>query len=232
VSPSTQVGSPGRSWALIASQSPFASSNTRVECAGLGLPTVKLDLHSTGEEAKTLVDDFALTGDKIRAALQEETTTASVDIVEVKPTSKTTTKVFVGSEENVANLRRATHWHTAMSGARLQGKQWFPIKMNDIKRESVFETSGSQREDFLSALQEEDEVAEIRKIIWLSGKKRYGSMAVHLTKQTDAETLLSRRIVHAAHRSRFGGMPGLIRARIFLISLKLQKPHEISNCRT
>ena len=37
-SPSTQIGSPGRSWASIASQSSLASSNTRAARAGFGLP--------------------------------------------------------------------------------------------------------------------------------------------------------------------------------------------------
>ncbi|KAJ5300186.1 hypothetical protein N7508_007429 [Penicillium antarcticum] len=161
--PSTQVSSPGRSWASIVSQSSLASSNTRAARVGLGLPAVILDLRSAGEGAKTLVDDPAQTREKIRTALQGETTTASVDVVGVKTTSKTTIKVFVGSEESVANLRRATHWLNAMPGAKLQGEQWFPIKVNDVKRESVFETSGTQREDFLSTLQEENKVTEIRK---------------------------------------------------------------------
>ena len=201
--PSTQVSSPGRSWASIVSQSSLASSNTRAARVGLGLPAVILDLRSTGEGTKTLVDDPAQARAKIRAALQGETNTASVDVVGVKTTSKTTIKVFVDSEESVANLRRATHWLNAMPGAKLQGEQWFPIKVNDVKRESVFETSGTQREDFLSTLQEENKVTEIKKIIWLSGKKRYGSMAIYLAAQADAQALLSRRIVHVRGEAAF-----------------------------
>ena len=202
-SPSTQGGSPGRSWASVASQSSLASSNTRAARAGFGLPAVILDLRSAREGTKTLVDDPAQAREKIRTALQDETTTAKVDIMGVKPTSKTTIKVFVDSEESVANLRRATHWLNAMPGAKLQGEQWFPIKVNDVKRESVFDTSGVQREDFLSTLQEENEVAEIKKIIWLSGKKRYGSMAIYLTTQADVQALLSRRIVHVRGEAAF-----------------------------
>ncbi|KAJ9482144.1 hypothetical protein VN97_g11299 [Penicillium thymicola] len=93
-----------------------------------------------------------------------------------------------------------------MPGAKLQGEQWFPIKLNDVKRESVFETSGTQRKGFLSTLQEENEVAEIKKIIWLNGKKRYGSMAVYLATQADAQALLNRRVVQVRGEAAFSDM--------------------------
>lgn len=194
--PSTQVSSPGRSWASVVSRSSLASSNTRAARTGLGLPAVIIDLRSAREETKTLVDDPTQTREKIRTALQRETATANVDIVGVKPTSRTTLKVFVNSEESVTNLRRDTNWLNALPGAQLQGEQWFPIKLNDVKKESVFGVSGMQREDFARKFRDENGVAEIKKIIWLSGKKRYGSMAVYLSKQADAEALLSRRIAH------------------------------------
>ncbi|KAK1141013.1 hypothetical protein N8T08_009670 [Aspergillus melleus] len=196
MSPGTQARSPGRSWASLVSQSSVASSNTRAGRTGLSLPAVILDLRSAGEETKKLVDDSALAREKIRAALHNDTSTAGIGIMGVKPTSKTTIKVFVDSEESVTNLRRATHWLNAMPGARLQGEQWFPIKLNDGKREGIFETSGAQQESFLNALQEENEVAEMKKIVWLSGEKRYGSLAIDFARQADAEALLSRRIVH------------------------------------
>jgi hypothetical protein len=143
---------------------------------------VILDLRSAREETKTLVDDPTQAWEKIRAALQSETATANVDIMGVKPTSRTTIKVFVDSEESVVNLRRDTHWLNALPGAQLQGEQWFPIKLNDVKKESVFGESGMQREDFARNFQDENSVAEIKKIIWLSGKKRHGSMAVYFSK--------------------------------------------------
>ena len=75
--------------------------------------------------------------------------------------------------------------------------------MNDVKKESVFEELGAQREDFASSFQDEDGVAEIKKIIWLSGKKRYGSMAIYLSRQVDADALLSRRIAHVRGETAF-----------------------------
>ena len=200
---STQVSSPGRSWASVVSQSSLASSNTRAARTGLGLPAVVLDLRSAGEETKTLVDDPAQTRERIRTALQSETTTANVDIVRVKPTSRTTVKIFVDSEESVTSLRQATHWLNSIPGAKLQGEQWFPVKLNDVKKESVFEELGAQREDFASSFQDENGVAEIKKIIWLSGKKRYGSMAIYLSRQVDADALLSRRIAHVRGEAAF-----------------------------
>lgn len=92
-SPST-----GRSWASIVSQSSVVSSNTRMVRSSLGLPAVILDLRSANEETKALVDDPTRTREKVRAALKEETTTSNVEIFGVKPTSRTTIKVFVDSE--------------------------------------------------------------------------------------------------------------------------------------
>ncbi|KAJ5215604.1 reverse transcriptase [Penicillium cinerascens] len=192
----TQTSSPGTSWASIVSQSSSASSNTRATRPGLGLPAVILDLRAAQEETKALVNDPTQTREKIRTALQCDTATASVDIRGVKPTSRTSIKIFVDSEESVEKLHQATHWLNALPGAKLQGEQWFPIKLNDVKKESVFGVSGIQREGFARNFQDENGVTEIKKLIWLSGKKRQGSMAVYLSKQADAEALLSRRIAH------------------------------------
>jgi hypothetical protein len=166
--PSIPVSSPGRSWASIASPSSLASSNTRAARAGLGLPAVVLDLRSATDETKALVDDPTQTREKIRATLKDDAATANVEIEGVKPTSRTTVKIFVDSEESIENLRRATHWLDALPGARLQGEQWFPIKLNDVKKESVFDASGAEREDFARTFKEENGGAQIKKIIWLS----------------------------------------------------------------
>ncbi|KAJ5543805.1 hypothetical protein N7494_005084 [Penicillium frequentans] len=184
----TAVTSPstGRSWASIVSQSSVVSSNTRMVRSSLGLPAVILDLRSANEETKALVDDPTRddptrTREKVRAALKEETTTSNIEIVGVKPTFRTTIKVFVDSEESAAQLRRATHWLSSVPGATLQGEQWFPVKLNDVKKESVYEPSGAQREDFPRIFQEENEVEQIKKLVWLSGTKRYGSMVIYLS---------------------------------------------------
>jgi hypothetical protein len=201
--PSTQVSSPGRSWASIVSQSSLASSNTRAARAGLGLPAVTLGPRFAGEKTKALVEEPAQTREKICAALQDESTTANIDVVGINFTSSTTVKVFVDSEESSVILRQATHWLNAFPGAKLQGEQWFPIKLNDVKKESVFEESGAQREDFAGSFQDENGVTEMKKIIWLSGKKRYGSMAIYLSRQADADALLSRRIAHVLGQAAF-----------------------------
>lgn len=215
----TAVTSPstGRSWASIVSQSSVVSSNTRRVRSSLGLPAVVLDLRSANEETKALVGDPAQTREKVRTALKEEATTSNVEIVGVKSTSRTTIKVFVDSEESVAHLRRATHWLKSLPGATLQGEQWFPVKLNDVKKESVYETSGVQREDFTQTFQEENEVEQVKKIVWLSGTKRYGSMAIYLSRQGDADALLNRRIAHvrgeAAFSDRFHERPRPLRCR-------------------
>ena len=58
-------------------------------------------------------------------------------------------------------------------------------------------------EDFAGSFQDENGVAEMKKIIWLSGKKRYGSMAIYLSRQADADALLSRRIAHVRGEAAF-----------------------------
>ncbi|KAJ5117672.1 hypothetical protein N7448_011304 [Penicillium atrosanguineum] len=199
------------------SASSVVSPNTQTVRSSLGLPAVVLDLRLANEETKALVDDPTQTREKVRAALKEETTTSKVEIIGVKPTSRTTVKVFVDTEESVAHLRRATHWLNFLPGATLQGEQWFPVKLNDVKRESVYGTSGAQREDFTQAFQEENDVEQVRKIVWLSGTKRYGSIAIYLSRPGDAETLLNRRIAHvrgeAVFSDRFYERPRTLRCR-------------------
>ncbi|KAJ5543842.1 hypothetical protein N7494_005121 [Penicillium frequentans] len=215
----TAVTSPstGRSWASIVSQPSVVSSNTRAVRSSLGLPAVVLDVRSASDDTKALVDDPAQMREKVRAALDDQTATSSVEIVGIKPTSRTTVKVFVDSEESVAHLRRATQWLDSLPGATLQGEQWFPVKLNDVKKESVYGASGTQREDFTQTFQEENNVEQVKKIVWLSGTKRYGSMAIYLSRQGDAEALLTRRIAHvrgeAAFSDRFHERPRPLRCR-------------------
>lgn len=64
------------------------------------------------------------------------------------------------------------HWLDVLPGAKLQGEQWLPVKLNGVKKESVYDVSGAPREDFAQTFQEENDVTQTKKIAWLSGKKR------------------------------------------------------------
>lgn len=63
------------------------------------------------------------------------------------------------SEDSVSNLRQTMNWLSALPGVRLQGEQWFPIKLNNIKKESVFEISGAVKDDFIGTFREENRCA-------------------------------------------------------------------------
>lgn len=117
---STQVSSPGRSWASVVSQSSWSSPNTRAARTGLGLPALVLDLHSATQQTKVLVDDPTHLREKIHEALQGDATTPSINIVGMKSTSRITVKVFVDSEGGVSSLRQAARSLDTFPGVKLQ----------------------------------------------------------------------------------------------------------------
>ncbi|KAJ6186720.1 hypothetical protein N7519_008021 [Penicillium mononematosum] len=109
----------------------------RAELHSLRTAVTSPNLRSAGVHIRALVDDPTQAGDKIRTALQDDVTMASIDIVGLNPPSRATVKVFADSDEGVSKLRRATYWLDALPGAQLQGGQWYPVKLNDVKKESV-----------------------------------------------------------------------------------------------
>ena len=77
--------------------------------------------------------------------------------------------------------------------------------MDNVNKTQVLDQNGAIRENTLTALSEENGV-QIAKIVWLSDKsnqKAYGSMAIYLTKASDANFLLQKQFFDLAGESAY-----------------------------
>ncbi|KAF4232402.1 hypothetical protein CNMCM8980_004878 [Aspergillus fumigatiaffinis] len=82
------------------------------------------------------------------------------------------------------------------TGSKAPRRTVDPRKLDEIRIPDVYDNTGLLRGDFRDCFAQENGCAQINKIHWLSGDKRYGSMAVYLSRGVDAQNLLRRRIVH------------------------------------
>jgi hypothetical protein len=192
----SQAPSVGRSWASIATPSSVVSPASRVSRADLGLPMVVLDVRQATPQAKSILQDPTLLQKTIGTALRAESQTENIQIEGIKSAPRSTIKVFVSRKEDAEILTEQRQWLKALPGVKLQEGQWFPVKLDEVRKSDVYDDSGLLRGDFRDCFTQENGGAQIKKIRWLSGDKRFGSMAVYLSREVDAQNLLRRRIVH------------------------------------
>ncbi|KAF5860724.1 hypothetical protein ETB97_001231 [Aspergillus alliaceus] len=110
-----------------------------------------------------------------------ETTTVSSPVLSLL--------LFPANQEDVDKLREHQKWLEALEWAKLNGEPWFPIKIDSVRKTEVFEKTRKETEDFYRTFKEENN-AEIRRILWLSGPKAYGSMVTFLSQESDMTRLL------------------------------------------
>ncbi len=201
-SPSTDP-STGRSWASLVTDTSVVSSTTRATRADLGLPAVVVEGRRASQEVKEIIKDPARVREVLSNYLKAQPEIGNVQVEGVKPLRGGAIKIFLDSEESAKTLRESKSWEKVLPGAVVQGEQWFPIKVDAVPRKAVFDDDNSERGDFANAFRTENEGAEVKMVRWLSGTKPYGSMAVYLSKEKDAQFLLNRRIVHIRGEAAF-----------------------------
>ncbi|KAJ5730151.1 uncharacterized protein N7483_004659 [Penicillium malachiteum] len=89
------------------------------------------------------------------------------------------------------------------AGARVLRDEFYPIKVDSVKRTAVLDENYDVLTGAAAALSEENDTT-VAKITWLSSKeaaKPYGSMVVYLTKGTDARRLLADGYFHVGGES-------------------------------
>lgn len=88
-------------------------------------------------------------------------------------------------------------------GVRVLRDELYPIKVDGVNRLAVLDAEGNIRAGATEAFSQENETT-VAKIIWLSDRevpKAYGSMAVFVTKGSDARRLLAEGYFHAGGES-------------------------------
>ncbi|KAL2352018.1 hypothetical protein BJ546DRAFT_234643 [Cryomyces antarcticus] len=102
-------------------------------------------------------------------------------------------------------VRRNDKWMAALDGVRIQGDQWFPVKVDRVNKLSICPSSNADiRSDAHETIGKENNVA-INKIRWLSkpSEKLYGSVVIYLAKKEDAERLLEQRVMDLGGETAF-----------------------------
>ncbi|PIA82984.1 hypothetical protein CB0940_12204 [Cercospora beticola] len=113
-------------------------------------------------------------------------------------------RVICRNEPELARVKEAAQKATT-PGVRVLQDQLYPIKVDNANRTAILNDTGDLRADAVERLERENEVT-IAKIVWLSRKnsgKAYGSMAVYLSKGSDAVRLLQEQYFHVAGESAY-----------------------------
>ncbi|OOF96902.1 hypothetical protein ASPCADRAFT_129956 [Aspergillus carbonarius ITEM 5010] len=192
--------STGKSWASIVTATPLVSPTTRATRADLGLPMIVVEGRKASAETKEVMRESGRVREVISNQLKSHRETENIKVEGVKALRGNSVKISVDSEENTKVLRENQSWLEALPGAIVQGEQWFPIKVDAVPRDAVFDDN-AERHDFRDLFRLENEGAEVNMVRWMSGARPYGSMAVYLSKERDAHFLVNRKIVARQRRS-------------------------------
>jgi hypothetical protein len=147
-----------------------------------------IDTSRMGEEDKSKVHPGS-----IRKAIEEEIRTvdgqASWRCVAVIKDSRNAERIRVACRDE-AEIRRVKEaaQKTVPSDARVLCDQLYPVKVNNANRTAILDDEGKVLPGATEVLGKENDVS-IAKIAWLSRKdqgKAYGSMAVYVTKGSEA----------------------------------------------
>ncbi|KDN61464.1 hypothetical protein CSUB01_11710 [Colletotrichum sublineola] len=117
-------------------------------------------------------------------------------------------------------------------GMRVRDDDLYPIKVDFVRWSAVWEEKGKYRSQAAEELSKENDTT-VAKIMWLSDKenpKTYGSMAVYLTKASEARRLISEGYFHAGGES---GTTGLFKPQFQpqqCFQCQQIVPHKASRC--
>ena len=114
-------------------------------------------------------------------------------------------RVLCQDEKELGQVKEAVQKSVQTQGTRVLRDQLYPVKVDNANRTQVLNNDGTIAGDALASLSQENEV-QIAKIVWLSDKsnqKAYRSMAVYLTKASDANKLLQKQFFDLAGESAY-----------------------------
>ena len=107
-------------------------------------------------------------------------------------------RVITANDRKAADLRLNDKWiHEVFVNARARSEDWFPIKVDDVRRDSVL-IPGTRKikPTFGAEFSAANGFAGVMQANWISkGEKYTGSMIVHMASKEDATRALSERMV-------------------------------------
>lgn len=184
-------------------------------------PGTTIDLSRLPADQLETLKDGEATEKRIRDAIAAHPPVHSIVIKGIQIKSRSI-RVVTQNDKDAAQLRLNDKWiPEAFDKARTRGEEWFPIKVDDVRRESVL-VPGTRKiqADFADSFSASNGFEGVMKAFWISkGEKYTGSMVVHLASAEDAKRALEERFVK-------------VKGSLALVSeyRKLQRPQRCYNC--
>lgn len=155
-----------------------------------GIRNPQFDLEDNGEVRK-----------RVRQALEGYEETKGVKWIGItrNAADKSRSRICFRAEEDAMVVGRNEAWiRSHFFGARIQGEQWYPIKIDRVNKASVFNQSFSKvRDDACAKISAENQVTicKIHPLGRLDANKRYCSLAVYLPSKQEADRLLQNQVL-------------------------------------
>lgn len=200
--PSLPTSNPSNPTQRTISPNSSASQQDKKPLPSVGIDLLKLPYKD--EDASTLKHRFN-TAFKACPATKEAKCTGILKT----PGDSTKVKLLFKSQEEVDCVRTNEDWFKVhFRGARLQGEQWYPIKVDRVNRMAISEGNGWTIRDTAAKEVGEENNVSVAKMRWLSApsEKAYGSLVVYLVKYSDAQDLLERQLMDFKGEAGFTGV--------------------------
>ncbi|KAF4310464.1 hypothetical protein GTA08_BOTSDO13986 [Botryosphaeria dothidea] len=159
-------------------------------------PAIELDLTNANVYNASPGDIRA----RLQTALESQEPTKEVKCYRItrNPSDAAKVRAFFRTEEDEELVRSNLGWlETAFRGARIRGRQWHPVKVDNVNKLAVLNDDRTTvRADAGQIIGAENDV-EVAQVRWLSkpSGRLYGSAVVYLAKKSEADALLARRVI-------------------------------------
>jgi len=164
------------------------------------LPGINIDLSRLVDKFDTQSTIEVKTRVQSALAAHEETRNITVKGISRSARDSRRVRVIMGSEEEARTARNNDKWvETHLQGSRLQGEQWYPIKVDHVDKLKITDDTRIRfKPEAQKMIEDENGGVKITKMKWL-GKlnpdKLHGSLVIYLARKEDADKLLNRRIM-------------------------------------
>lgn len=144
---------------------------------------------------------------ELESLWEEQIETAGIRCRVVTSTREHTFKLLFKTNADAMAIRRCTGWLNGnFQHARIEGEQWYPIKVDRVNKLHLKNLHDKSTHDDLCKLYgEENGDVKIKKMRWLGGKVHllYGSLVVYLSEKDEAEKLLQNQTMEFKGESGF-----------------------------
>jgi hypothetical protein len=202
------IGTNRPTWAAVAAQGnagmpvrpPNASHIPAPQTNQQNLPGINLDLSGLGNPQFDS-SNIKEIRERVRQAFDSHASTKEIGWIGIarRGNDQSKIRICLRTQEEAAVARRHDEWlNSHFRGARVQGEQWYPVKVDRVNKNSVCDESRVHlRDDACAKISTENGVS-IRKMRFIGRPdpdKLYCSVALYLTSKQEADDLLHRKYI-------------------------------------